>query len=596
MGDPPIDNARAELGGGAKALSPTNKPKNKREKRKIANRARHRLLSIRKDANAIEDVIKPLLIADDAVTVHDDWPWIANKQCGSWYLPKPTLCSCYFKSTDGHVGTYNVSLKRLNLPLLKVLSGHQGCVLVDSSVRKLLPDSFSRTIPIWACVLNRIAKRYREELSGDGGLGSTSSITKYWNDTDWDVGLYTPASVVSPEEHIVISDLIDSRVDLLYQSKAIVDPEGLAKLLTKPVRAVWWSNGRYHTDTLSSAVNESLDWDKYHVIVCCNPSSYIEEDGKLLNKNHIQWQDGPGDNGFYYTPGAADDHDTWARGLTPELLWMHEHSLGDLSSLTEDHVDAIIDDVVKSACQDALGDTPASPQIDAKNANKIGESNLWIGSRRAGRPPECWDSFDAILNVTENEYPNMIKSMETSQKPCFYLQLVVAEGKRDKTQLERLLPLGLAFLLHHMRQGRRTLVHCAQGKDRSVAIAVASVALFCPKVYPLKLSPRCEEWDLELLCKGEVLSIGELEQGASLYGHSGLPLSLIRVLLSESARDDFLRWYHACSKVPTSTSLATKESIRISLHLIQQDREVADPTRSTMQKLNRFFMSSSMYR
>jgi tRNA A64-2'-O-ribosylphosphate transferase len=337
--------------------------------------------------------------------------------------------------------------------------------------------------------------------------------------------------------------------------------------------------------------------DKYNVIVCCNPSTYIEQDDKPLNKNHIQWQDGHGDDGFYYTPGAADDHETWARGLTPELFWIHEQRLTDLSSLTEVQVDAIIDEIVKTDCQDALRDTCSSPQTtENENANKIGKTNLWIGSRRAGRPPECWDSFDAILNVTENEYPNMIESIETSQKPCFYLQVVVAEGKRDKTQLERLLPLGLAFLLHHIQQGRRTLVHCAQGKDRSVALAVAFVALCCPTVHPLGLNPRFEQWDIQSLCKGEVSSIEESDQDGSLYDYSGLPLSLIRVLLNESARDEFLRWCHSHSQVPTSSPLATKESIRIGLHLIQQDREVADPTRSTMQKLNRFFMSGSMYR
>ncbi|KAL3937990.1 MAG: hypothetical protein SGBAC_007011 [Bacillariaceae sp.] len=393
MGDVPDDRLVGDEPD-ATVLQP--RPKKKREKRKIANQARHRLQSIWKDANSIQDVIKPLMA--DAGFTNDGWPWIANEQCGS----------C-------------ISLKRLGLPLLKVLRDHEGCVLVDSSVRKLLPDSFSRTIPIWACVINRIAKRYREEL----GMGTSG----YSNDNDWDVGLHTPASIVSPEEHATLSDLIDSRVDLLYQSKAIVDPRGFVTLLTKPIRACWWSNERCHEDTVLGGVKEQLGLDKYHVIVCCNPSMYIEDD-KPGNKNHIQWQGG--DDGFYYTPGAADDHETWALGLTPELFWMHQQQLTDLS-LTGTQVEDIIGEVVKKGRQDALGDT-SLPLPFKKNANKIGETNLWVGSRRAGRPPECWDSFDAILNVTENEYPNMIESIETSQKPCFYLQLVVAEGKRDKTQ------------------------------------------------------------------------------------------------------------------------------------------------------------------
>lgn len=560
------------------APKPT-KPTNKREKRKIANHARHRLLSILKDAESIEHIIKPLVAESDLVKSH--WPWIANKECGSWYLPPSSTCPCYFKSTDGHAKTYNVSLKRLNLPLLKVFNEYQGCVLVDSSVRKILPDSFSRTIPIWACALNRIARIYREEL------GSTENYT---NDEDWDVELHTPASIVSPEEHATILSLIDWRVDLLHQSRAIVDPQGFVALMNKPIRPIWWSNGRYHEGTLSTMGDGHLDLEKYNVIVCCNPSIYVEDD-KHAKKNHVQWQ-GEDDTGFYYTPGAADDHEAWAHGLTPEQFWIHKEKLTD-SSLTEAQVETIIEEMVN----EVGGDEFASPQNETMNANQIGDTNLWIGSRRAGRPPECWGSFDAILNVTENEYPNMADSIETSQKSCFYLQLVVAEGKRDRTELERLLPLGLAFLTLHIQQGRRALVHCAQGKDRSVAIALAFVALFCQKVYPLRLNTSFKEWDLEAAFVSTEESIIEAsEEDIASYVHSGLPMALISALLDENARDAFLRWCHSCCEVPTSTPLATKESLRICLHLIQQDREVAEPTRSTMQKLNRFFMSSSMYR
>jgi hypothetical protein len=45
---------------------------------------------------------------------------------------------------------WNISLKRLNLPLIKMLAEYETCLVVDSSVRKESPDSLSRTIPIWA--------------------------------------------------------------------------------------------------------------------------------------------------------------------------------------------------------------------------------------------------------------------------------------------------------------------------------------------------------------------------------------------------------------------------------------------------------------
>jgi hypothetical protein len=41
---------------------------------------------------------------------------------------------------------------------------------------------------------------------------------------------------------------------------------------------------------------------------------------------------------------------------------------------------------------------------------------------------------------------------------------------------------------------------------------------------------------------------------------------------------------------------ADKNGLRIALHLERQDREKAEPKRSTLQKLNGFFMISPMYR
>lgn len=210
-----------------------------------------------------------------------------------------------------YINTYAISLKRLNLPLLEILNKKGGAFLVDSSVRKLLPDSFSRTIPIWACVLNRIAIRYRQEL-----------LNPLLPDqaTSWDTNLHTPASIVSPKEHLEISNLIDSRVELLYQSKALVDPEGFLKLMIKPIRAIWVSNERELQDTHRN----KLQLNDFLVMICCNPSFYLSDD----SKSHVQWMShhtraGDSDTntaGYYYTPGAADDQETWARRLTPELF------------------------------------------------------------------------------------------------------------------------------------------------------------------------------------------------------------------------------------------------------------------------------------
>ena len=507
---------------------------------------------------------------------------------GSWYLSphhdNDTTISTtnntevYFKSTDGHVGTYAISLKRLNIQLLELLHKHDGCYLVDSSVRKTLPDSFSRTIPIWCCVMNRIVVKYRDELGMNDG-----------NIDDWDTQLYTPSSIISPEEHTEISNLIDSRVMLLYHSKAIVDPNRLVKIMTKPVRAYWVSNDSVQHDTNQFI---SHDPEKFFTIICCNPSFYIEG-----SKNHIEWiycgnnddKNSTSSIGYYYTPGAADDDTTWGRNLTPQLFYANRAKLLD-PSLTEDETDNMIDCIVNEW---KLNNDTGMNDYNSTTCNKIGEMNLWIGSRRSGHP-NCWDNFDAILNVTENEYPNMIQSIKDQQqlhgKTCYYLQLPIEEGKKDKYQLERWLPVGLAFIIHHLQYNRRVLVHCAQGSDRSVAVVLALVTLTCEHTYPLRLISHFESINIQ-----NIFDLVD-DQNDYLYLQSGLAQSLVNVLLQENGKDLFLKWMHEQLNTPVNKPFANKDSLRIVLHLVRQDRENAEPTRSTMQKLNRFFMSSKIYR
>lgn len=78
----------------------------------------NRLHSIESDARFVQEV------AD-----HYDLPPVANERCGSWYInPEVKAGSAYFKSTDGHTGQWNFSLRRLNLQILEIARDHGGLV------------------------------------------------------------------------------------------------------------------------------------------------------------------------------------------------------------------------------------------------------------------------------------------------------------------------------------------------------------------------------------------------------------------------------------------------------------------------------------
>ena len=671
---------------------------------KLAHRPSHRLRSIHRDAQILHSTqFRELLAFQIHPVAATHWPILPNERCGSWYYVGPNnlvpitstttttttipSLSCYFKSTDGHCDTWNFSLKRLNLHVLDVIvasaassstseggGGGQegitsstitgGCILIDSSVKKWLPDSFTRTIPIWACVLNRLALLYRTEaLLGHYSLPQQQQQQQPTKDfLFWDTQLYTPELLVSTDEHATLSNVrIEEHVQALYKSRAIVNPQQFLECMKKPLRPCWVTTTTTTTtiansSTTSSSPNTgamellepsprtSVHTDQYFWLVCVNPSTYHHWN-KETKKNQIVWQPNEDvscttasaptkstnhDNsksarGFYYTPGAADDEESWARGLTPELFWQHESELLEPCSIMDpleyDHfVDQRIDEIVSNAkkkqmeenswatFQDDIGLVTGSSSTILMD--RIGNLSLWIGSRRSGRPPHCWNNLDAILNVTDQEYNNMMEGsgLENNiNKHKFYLQLSVAEGKRDRTELERWMTVGLVFLITHLQQGRRVLVHCNQGKDRSVAMVIAFLCVACPLTFPLHLEPEFESWRLQdIICIQS--SIQDNRENTAdttdrneqqYYRHSGLLKSLVELLLENEGGGNelFLEWIHIQKHhIPISEPLANKEQLRIALHLIRQDRSIAEPSRSTMQKLNRFFMSSPIYR
>jgi tRNA A64-2'-O-ribosylphosphate transferase len=86
----------------------------------------NRLSSIASDSNFVLSVSK----------AYNDRPLIANERCGSWYIPSSAKeGSVYFKSTDGHMGEWAFSSRRMNTHVLGLVGQRDGVVIVDSTRR-----------------------------------------------------------------------------------------------------------------------------------------------------------------------------------------------------------------------------------------------------------------------------------------------------------------------------------------------------------------------------------------------------------------------------------------------------------------------------
>jgi hypothetical protein len=152
-----------------------------RELKRGENCLLNRLKSISTDADFVLGVCR---------SEYSTLPVAANLRCGVWYVrpaaagsSSPPITSC-FKSGDGHYGHWKFSVTRLNLHLLPLLAACGGLVVVDATRRgKCAPDSFSKTVPVWCCVMNRIIAHHRAG-SNQSAAASTGANRRHDSEND----------------------------------------------------------------------------------------------------------------------------------------------------------------------------------------------------------------------------------------------------------------------------------------------------------------------------------------------------------------------------------------------------------------------------
>ncbi|EFQ91065.1 hypothetical protein PTT_12201 [Pyrenophora teres f. teres 0-1] len=344
-----------------------------------------------------------------------DLPLVANERCGSWYIPPSQKSgSVYFKSTDGHMGEWSFSLRRLNLQLLDVVEKWGGAVVVDSTRRgKSMPDALSKTIPIWCCVMNRA-------IFGEEKKQETS--------------LFTPPQAVSKSEHAQMEKRIDGFVRQFLEICKPNIPD-LRSKLQKPLRPIWVTQ----KSSLPESPPSFLD---FHPIVLCTASRRVHG-AEASESGYIQ--------------GAADDHEAWSHGLTPPLFWKHKDAL---MATSEEDAPALIEKLVS----EEKGSSAIASLIKPT-------TQLYISSS------ENVDltTFDTVIGTTPSPFsPDQIKSAGVKN----YLHLPCQTGKlgsRDlRTQLPRLIP----FISSLPSATGKTLLCCPTGKDLSVGTALALLCLY----------------------------------------------------------------------------------------------------------------------
>ena len=386
-------------------------------------------------------------------------PLIANERCGSWYItPDRKAGSAYFKSTDGHFGQWDFSLRRLNLQVLEIVGRHSGAVIVDSTRRgKSMPDAFSKTVPIWVAVLNSVL----------------------FPDMPQSHKLQTPPEPYSLSD----SEVSQIRLRLDCFKKALrqlnLNFKELRKDLTKPMKLFWVAN---HSSSLDAAKHDDLESQasgSHHPVILCSASRRVR--GAEMSEGQ-------------YIQGAGDDSEGWSRGLTPQLFWQHKDLL---SETRETELDVLIQTLVSNA-----GDQ--SRQMEAVRIAPT--SNLHIAKELVGskvfglvaEEPETMESprigaqakggidsipdFDMIINCNKRLAGGA--GNQTLNLACRNGKL----GSRDlREKLDNVKSVARKCLANKPKSS--ILVTCETGKDLSVGVALMLLCLFYDDCGRVKVAP-----------------------------------------------------------------------------------------------------------
>ena len=235
-------------------------------------------------------------------------PVVGNLRCGSWYCSADKNHTCYFKSTDGHDKQWDFNIRRLNSHFLEFIYTHNTVFVVDSTGNpaKVYPDALSKTIPIWATVMNRL-------FCADGADGDKSVILP---------------DVITERESRELRETVERKINDWVELAKSVLPEHLLEFTRqkhnklKKIIPIFVSS----RDSFDASV---LMDDSTIKIICVSAGS--------SNTVHTD---------ATYILGAGDDEEMWSHGLTAEMFWKQPGEF--LRHRTDAGLEAYIHEKVRS--------------------------------------------------------------------------------------------------------------------------------------------------------------------------------------------------------------------------------------------------------
>ena len=382
---------------------------------------RNRLLSIEKDTKFINKIHE---------NYYSNYPKIPNERCGNWYVPEFSTTS-YFKSTDGHTNNWSFSTKRLNLHLLRIIIENNGILIIDSTRRgKKIPDSLSKTIPIWISIINKIINNSEFK---DTFKTPKETVSKYENDRILDK---------LPEFYSNIEDFLD-----LIKSKV---NEQEIKIL-KP----FWIYPSCKEIPIFTG-NEP-----FHPIIMISASEKFQD-----GENKI--------NGFTYVQGAGDDHELWSNGLSPKIYYQNIEKFNNLINLNDNDVEKLINEIVNNEINKKSSIISNNNLLQFWNNDDIYRVNDLLYFGKINKNIEFkydetnYSEFSKII-ILDSSFNLLINENKNKKQDIIHIFKLDSNCKKSSKLLRFKLPEIINIVKTSMD---KTLILCNNGEDLSIGVII----------------------------------------------------------------------------------------------------------------------------
>lgn len=346
----------------------------------------------------------------------------------------------------------------------------------------------------------------------------------------WDEDLHLPHWISSNERNQLIFRIDRWTEDLLALG---ADLSGLAEALAKPLRCFWVSqgDGECHIDAnaarytplilISASVPNMrsrqrlcLDAEDVAALGLAAGDASLTSDSSMCDVDVM----------FDYIPGAGDDEESWAQGLTPPVMWLHWRNLLQAGP---EGIGSLAKQLVKRH-KSSNGTTSGGSDAEEtwSEVRWVGTTGLGlcIASRAAGLSaldPPCAvvhiggthvegfgpdEHVEVVLqdSLTNEGYAdigpsvllgNNYEGIDPGVGPHRYLALPGAASSSDKHALLRHLPAAVAFASGSFVAGRRVVIVGDHTKMDVSAAVLLAVLLACFNLKePDGGGPQLLEW------------------------------------------------------------------------------------------------------